>query len=307
MGEIILRAVSLALVIAAGIALRSFRVVGEEAGAYVKTILMYLTLPAAIITNFSKIERLDGSMMLLILLGIGANLAMIALGACLTKSKSRDEKAVYMNCLPAYNIGAFCLPFVQSFLPPAGSVTACLFDAGNSLMCTGGTYAIVMECLSDRKEGIDFKGIGKRLFTSPPLVTYVCMICLSLACVRIPQPVLTLLSPAAAANPFIAMLMIGLLFRIEFKKSYFLSIFKLVGLRHLFSVAASLVYYFALPFSLAVRQALVLVSFGPMSVVASVFTGKCGGDEGKASAANSITIICSVIEITVLLVVMGVY
>lgn len=307
MSEIILRAVSLTLVIGAGVVLRSFRVVGEEAGACVKAILMYLTLPAAIITNFSKIERLNGAMMLMILLGIAANLAMIFLGACLTKTKEKEEKAVYMNCLPAYNIGAFCLPFIQSFLPPVGSVTACLFDAGNSLMCTGGTYAIVTEYLSERKEGIDVKGIGKRLFTSPPLVTYLVMIFLSLASVRIPQPVLALLSPAATANPFIAMLMIGLLFRMEFKKSYILSIFKLVGLRHLFSVLMSLVYYFALPFDLAVRQALVLVSFGPMSVVASVFTGKCGGDEGKASAANSVTIVCSVVEITVLLIVMGIY
>ena len=307
MDEIILRAVSLTLVIAAGAALRFFRLVGGEAGACVKTILMYLTLPAAIVTNFSKIERLDGAMLLLILMGIAANLVMILAGACLTKSKSREEKAVYMNCLPAYNIGAFCLPFVQSFLPPVGSVTACLFDAGNSLMCTGGTYAIAAEYLSEQKKGIDFKEVGKRLFTSPPLVTYLVMIILSAACVRIPRPVLTLLSPAAAANPFVAMLMIGLLFRVELKRSYFLSIFKLVGLRHLFSFVMSLIYYFVLPFDLAVRQALVLVSFGPMSVVASVFTGKCGGDEGKASTANSVTIVCSVIEITGLLAVMGIY
>ena len=69
----------------------------------------------------------------------------------------------------------------------------------------------------------------------------------------------------------------------------------------------SLFYYFALPFDLAIRQALVLVSFGPMSVIAPVFTGLCGGDEGKASAADSITIVLSVVEITLLLVVMGIY
>ena len=44
-----------------------------------------------------------------------------------------------------------------------------------------------------------------------------------------------------------------------------------------------------------------------MSVIAPVFTGLCGGDEGKASAADSITIVLSVVEITLLLVVMGIY
>ena len=46
-----------------------------------------------------------------------------------------------------------------------------------------------------------------------------------------------------------------------------------------------------------------LVSFGPMSVVSPVFTGLCGGDEGKAGAANSVTILVSIVEIMILLAV----
>ena len=41
-----------------------------------------------------------------------------------------------------------------------------------------------------------------------------------------------------------------------------------------------------------------------MSVVAPVFTGLCGGDEGMASAADSISILISIVEITLLLVIM---
>ena len=43
-----------------------------------------------------------------------------------------------------------------------------------------------------------------------------------------------------------------------------------------------------------------------MSVVAPVFTGLCGGNEGMASAADSISILLSIIEITLLLVMMGI-
>lgn len=307
MESIILRAISLTLIILIGIIMRSTGFVDEKAGTYVKKILMYITLPSAIITNFSKIDRISSQMMVLIFMGIAANLVMIIVGAILTRKKAKAEKALYLNCLPAYNIGAFCLPFVQSFLPAIGSVTACLFDAGNSIMCTGGTYSISAEYLSNHKKGIDVSAFLKRLITSPPLVTYVIMILLSLMHIKIAEPVLILISPAATANTFIAMLMIGLLFRMEFKKSYFHSILKLLVVRHLFAVAVSLFYFFILPFDLAVRQALVIVSFGPMSVIAPVFTGLCGGDEGKASAVNSITIILSVIEITVLLIVMGIY
>ena len=307
MASIILRAVSLALMILVGIVMRSTGFVDDKAGGYVKKILMYITLPASIVTNFSRIETLKGDMAALIFIGMAVNLFMIFAGALLTKKQDKGEKAFYMNCLPAYNIGAFCLPFVQSFLPAMGSVAACLFDAGNSIMCTGGTYSISAEYLSEHKKGMDTRAFMKRLIASPPLVTYIVMIVLSLLHIKLPEAVYTLISPAASANTFIAMLMIGLLFRMEFKKSYMVSILKVLGIRHVFAMVMSLLYYSALPFELEVRQALVLVSFGPMSVVAPVFTGLCGGDEGKASAANSISIVFSVIEITVLLVVMGIY
>lgn len=307
MSAVILRAVSLTLVIIIGIVLRTAGFVDDTAGTHVKTILLNITLPAAIITNFSKIESIGGPMAAIIFLGIAANLVMIGVGALLSRKRCIAERAFYMNCLPAYNIGTFCLPFVQSFLPPMGSVTACLFDAGNSIMCTGGTYSINAEYLSGRQSGFDPRTFAKRLFTSAPLVTYLAMIGLFLADVRIPDPVLTLLSPAATANTFLAMLMIGLLFRIEFKRVYLGSIAKLLLVRHLSAVLMSLFYYHVLPFDLIVRQALILVSFGPMSVIAPVFTGLCGGDEGKASAADGISIVLSVVEITVLLVAMGIY
>ena len=307
MGAIVLRAFSLTLVILIGVVLRAAGLVDDKAGAHIKTILLNITLPAAIITNFSKIESIGGPMASLVLLGIAANVVMIVAGAILSRKKHTAERAFYMNCFPAYNIGTFCLPFIQSFLPPLGAVAACLFDAGNSIMCTGGTYSINAGYLSEAKKGIDPHTTLKRLFTSAPLVTYLVMLALSLLRIRIGEPVVTLLSPAAAANPFLAMLMIGLLFRIEFKRTYFASIFVSLLARHVSAILLSLFYYFVLPFDLAIRQALVLVTFGPMSVIAPVFTGLCGGDEGKASAANSISIVLSVVEITSLLVAMGIY
>ena len=100
-----------------------------------------------------------------------------------------------MLTLPAYNIGSFCLPFIQSFLPAIGSVTACVFDVGNSVVCTGGSYAFVSEYVSGSKNGINMGHFAKRLVTSPPLMTYVVMFALSLAHVPIPEQVLTFISP----------------------------------------------------------------------------------------------------------------
>ena len=215
-----------------------------------------------------------------------------------------------MLCLPAFNIGAFCLPFVQSFLPAMGSVTACMFDVGNSIMCTGGTYAFVAEYTAasgSEKKGIDFKSFAKRLITSPPLVAYVIMFILSVANIDTPPVILTLIEPMAKANTFVAMLMLGLLFHIEFKKEYMGEIVKLVVIRHIFAAVCAVFFFFVLPFDLVIRQTLVLLCFAPMSAVAPAYTGMCGGDEGMASCANSVTILCSLVVITALLAIMGLH
>lgn len=56
-----------------------------------------------------------------------------------------------------YNIGCFTLPFIQSFIGPAGVVATCLFDAGNSVMCTGATYSIA-KAAAGGKEGTTVRG-----------------------------------------------------------------------------------------------------------------------------------------------------
>ena len=308
MFSVLVRAFSFTLVIIIGIAMKSTGLVPQDAGASVKKFLIYVTLPSAIITNFAAIEDMGFEMLIIAALGIVVNVIMIAVGAIITRRKNKGEQALNMLCLPAYNIGAFCLPFVQSFLPAMGSVTACMFDVGNSIMCTGGTYAFVAEYVSEnKKKGIDFGSFLKRLITSPPLVAYVVMFILSVMKFDMPQVVLTLIEPMAKANTFVAMLMLGLLFHIEFKKEYMGEIFKLIGIRHIFAAVCAVIFYFVLPFDLVIRQTLVLLCFAPMSAVAPAYTGMCGGDEGMASCANSVSILCSLVVITALLAIMGLY
>lgn len=308
MENILIRASALITILVIGIVMRTVGFLEESAGAVVKKMLMNLTLPCAIITNFSKINALDLDMIFLILLGIAVNGIMIGIGAFLTRNQEKEEKALYMNCLPAYNIGAFCLPYIQNFMPPLASVTACLFDAGNSLMCTGGTYSIVAEYLSEEKTNfkVKIKAFGKRILSSMPLLTYLVMILLSLLRIQLPAQVVAFVAPAAEANPFVAMFMLGLLFRLELNRSYIVSIVKLLSVRHIFNIALALFCFYVLPFDLMVRQGLVLVCFAPMSAVAPLFTHLCGGKEGLASAANSISILLSVVEITGLIFAMGI-
>ena len=281
--------------------------VAADAGDVIKKIMIYITLPAAIIANFAAIPSIQPSLAAVAVLGIAVDTAMMGLGAFLTRRDGKGRQVLYMLNLPAYNIGTFCLPFIQSFLPAMGSVAACVFDVGNSMMCTGGSYAFVSEYVSGSKKGIDLRNFAKRLLTSPPLMTYVVMFVLSLARVPVPDQVLAFIEPISSANPFIAMLMLGLLFHLELKRAYLGEIFRILAWRYAFAAVLSCGIYFLLPFELVIRQTLILVCFGPISAIAPAYTGMCGGDEGLASCANSISIIGSMIIMTGLIGAFGLF
>jgi predicted permease len=108
----------------------------------------------------------------------------------------------------------------------------------------------------------------------------------------------------ASANAFMAMFMIGVGFKLSGDKSQIGSIVRVLAVRYSIAAALAVVCYTLLPFSLEVRQALVILVFSPIASAAPAFTGDLKGDVGLSSAINSISIVCSIVIIVSLLVFM---
>ena len=100
------------------------------------------------------------------------------------------------------------------------------------------------------------------------------------------------------------MMMIGMMFKIELKKSYLKAVGVTLLIRYLSAGALSAIFYFCTPFSLQIRQVLAIVVFAPVSALAPAFTEKLKGDPGLASFAGSISIVISIAIMTVLMMVM---
>ena len=81
MFSVLMRAFSFTQIIIIGIVMKSTGFVPKDAGASVKKFLIYVTLPASIITNFSAIEDMGFNMLIIAALGILLNVIMIAVGA----------------------------------------------------------------------------------------------------------------------------------------------------------------------------------------------------------------------------------
>ncbi|MDD3429348.1 MAG: AEC family transporter [Oscillospiraceae bacterium] len=305
MTTVLWKAASFIFIMLLGALMRKAKLFGDNDYAIIIKIVLNITLPAAIIGNFATM-KLDFSLLLVIALGFLCNLGMVGIGWLITHKRSDADKALYMLNLSGYNIGAFVIPYAQSFFGPMGVITACMFDAGNAVICTGGGYALTSAALKENNtEKMTLGKIVRRLVSSAPFVTYTTMLILTLAGLRLPDRLFTFISPIGQANTFAAMFMIGLMFRFEPQDGALKKALSIVGIRVLFAVAFALLSYFCLPFPLQVRQALAVVAFAPISVASPAFTVRCGGDSGLAGFTNSLSIAASVILLTCMMLLIG--
>ena len=301
MTDILIRAGSFVAIMILGFILRRIGFFKADTFQVLSKITIKITLPAAIISNFVG-KTIDPSMLSLALLSIGAGLCYILVIFLINLSSTKEKRAFDVLNLPGYNIGNFAMPFVQGFLGPAGMLATSLFDSGNSFIVLGGAFSIAL--MIKDGTGFSFKRMGKALMTSIPFMCYVIMTIVCLCRLPIPKPIASLAQIAGNANPFIAMLMLGVGFKLEANREQLGTVCRILGIRYGLAILFSLVFYFLLPFELEVRQALVILAFSPIGSAVPAFTGEMKGDTGLSSAVNSISIICSIVIMVTLMSVM---
>lgn len=301
MYNILLKASAFVFVIFLGYFLKKKGFYSQTDSKFVNKTVINLILPSAIISSFGSFKK-DNSLFFLVFLGLMCNLILIYLGYIFSRKKDSKIRALYMLNFSGYNIGAFTLPFVQNFLGPFGVIAICMFDIGNSISCTGGSYALTTMVISDSKEKKSIKNLFEKLYKSVPFMTYMLMLILAAIGIKIPAPIISITSLIGAANGFMAMLMIGLMFEISFKWDYISKAFFILAVRYILAGIAAFTFYNFLPFSLIVRQVLVIAVFAPISALSSYFTEKCESDSGLASFVSSLSIIFSILIITFLII-----
>lgn len=299
--QLLTRAGAFIGVIVLGMILRRIGLFREDDFRVLSNIVLKITLPAAIVVSFSQ-NPIDSSMLTLSLLGFGGGAIYMLAGYLANVKGNKDDKSFAVLNLPGYNIGAFALPFTQSFLGPIGVVSTCLFDTGNAFICLGTSYSIASMIKDGR--GFSAKALLKALSRSVPFITYLVVLPLNLLQIKLPSAVLEFAGILSNANAFIAMLAIGVGFKLQADRAQLGSIVKLIGLRFGIATVLACLYYFLLPFSLEVRQTLVILAFSPIGSAVPPFTRQLGGDVGLSSAVNSISILCSVVIMVTLLGIM---
>lgn len=301
MEKVLPQALSFILIIFIGYKLKKAGFFAEHDYRLVSKIVLYMTLPCAVISSFEHFE-MDYGLFVAVAVGLLGNMIMIIAAFLMTRRETPAAKIFYIFSMSGYNIGNFTLPFVQSFLGPFGVIALCMFDVGNSIMCTGITYAIAASCVGTAdgvKEPITARNVVDKLVHSAPFMVYLSMLVLALLGVHLPRPVYTFTNIVGHANTFLSMLMIGMMFELRFDKKSLGYVGEIVISRYVAGLAFSAFFLFLSPLIREVNLVLAAAMLAPSTAIGPIFIEKMGGNVTLASVVNSVTISCSVVLFTV--------
>lgn len=299
MSEVIFHASGFAILIALGWMLRELGVVGRDAQLVLPNIMLRVTLPAAIIANLNG-GTISLSELYFVVMGIVVN--AFALLCAWIYGHSRNEAGFAMVNLAGCNIGCFAMPFISGLLGGREMVMASLFDIGNSMMCLGINYAIAAQV----EVGGPFNGrrAVRSVLTSVPVVTYIAMLLLCMFQVSLPEAIMPPIETAARANPFIAMMVIGVSIGFAKGDGAIARIIRYCVMR--FAISLALVAAISiLPIPGVARCVASVLCFAPIGAVSSVYTRKLGEDAELSACINSAYVPISIVCMSMVMLLFG--
>lgn len=283
------------LLIVLGYALKRAGFFGREDYRLMSRIMINITLPCTIVRAFSGFSR-DPQMFLIVGISFVCSMLPPILMYLATPGVDTRLRAYRMINIGGYNIGCFSLPLIEAFFGSTGVVAACMFDVGNAVMMTGGAYALTSTLLKTGGETRESAGdILMKFLKSAPFDTYLIVFLLMALNVQLPEAVYTLAQPAANANAFIAMLMIGMMFEPAGDRTKLTEAARELAVRYAIAAVFALACFFLTPFDLVIRQTLAVLCFGPLSSLAPIYTDRCHSDTALASFTNSVSIAVSLV------------
>ena len=290
----LLRPLSYVIVIAAGFLLKRAGFFHARDRHLLSRIMINITLPCAVVQAFEGFSR-DGSLFFIVGIGFLCALVPMLVMIPLSRGDAARLRAYRLLNVGGYNIGCFSLPLIEAFMGSASAVVACLFDTGNAVMMTGGSYAMTSTLLKTGGKRESAKDIALKFLKSAPFDTYMVMLALTALSVHLPDALFALTRPAGQANAFIAMLVIGLTFEPVRDAALLRETARELLWRYAFAAAFAAAIYFAAPLPLIARQTLVVICFSPLSTLAPIYTDRCGGDAALAGFTNSASIAVSLV------------
>ncbi|WP_024408774.1 AEC family transporter [Streptococcus suis] len=296
--ELLARALGFIFVIGLGYTLKAKGIVRREDATIFSSLVMNITLPASLLVA-SATAQVSIDLYVPFILGILCNLFLDMVGYWEAK-KSGQQTSVGLMQLSGYNIGTFTLPFVQAFFPLSSLLSVIVFDAGNAIMVLGGNYSIAAS-VDEEQERMTVATFIKNLSRSVPLVVYLVSLSLAVCSIKLPRELISALTIASNANPFLAMLMLGILLDLKLSWKEISRLAYLLSLRLGANILIAGVIYFLLPIDKTMKIMLLVCLVSPISVMSPIYALKLGSRSAEPANVNSLSILVSLVMMVLLI------
>jgi predicted permease len=302
---ILAKALSLVLIVSIGFGMKRLRWVKAEDFSMLSKIVLRVTLPCALATSFNQFEIVP-ALLGLTLVAFLINIAQQAVGYLQQRRGTAVQRAFGILHGGSYNIGAFALPYLSAFIGPIAIVYASLFDVGSSL-ATAGVGRSAAHAVARPHVKQTPLSVAKLLFTSPVFDTYLALVVMRLLHFQLPSVVIGFTSLVGAANPFLAMFMIGVGLEVALPRHRLSTAVRGLITRYVFSITIATLVWFFLPFEHQVKVVVILVLFAPIAAMVPGFTSEVDGHVGTATFMNSVTILIAIVAMPTLYLVLSAY
>ena len=296
---------ALLLAIIGPYALKHLHVFGERDYKVAQGLVFNLTLPCAIILSFAT-NKHDMRMLWIVLFGFFACAIPLFVVYAGSRGDERNYRAFQMLNASGLNLGAFCLPVVQTFMGASAGLPVIMLDIGNATVATAGSLTITRTLLhmdgnfKSLPLSLRLRSIARDFLGSISFDIYMLMLVFMFLHITIPQPIVTLITPFANANAFCAMAMIGLMMEIPDNHKDKVELAKVIAWRALFGVLIALAAWFLLPFDMRIREIVVLGAFAPITIFSTKFTDSLTGNAKLAGFSLTVTAVISLVVMTAL-------
>jgi len=112
--------------------------------------------------------------------------------------------------------------------------------------------------------------------------------------------VITFTATVGAANPFLAMLMIGIGLELRLHRNKYLAAARHLAVRYAFSTVVGVACWMLLPLPAEARVVLVMLMFAPIASMVPGFTGKAGLDVELSAFMASVTLVIGIVAMPTL-------
>jgi len=290
--------------------MKKVKILTEKDGKTMTSVILNVTLPALIFKVFSNVE-ISLSLIFLPFIAIGHGLIVLSITLLIYRKYSIKNKGLFIMTSIGFNIGLFAYPLIEGIWGTEGMQYALMFDLGNSFVIFILVYFIGLYFSSkidfNQEKKLILIDILKRILKSIPLIALISAVIFNILNIQLPIFIVDFLDILSRANIALTLLLLGILFNINFEKSHWKHVSLTLMIRYILGFIFGIIWLIILPFGIKYNLIILVVLILPIGMTAIAFSVEFGYDENIATTMVNLSNILSFIFMWFIVISIGIF